>query len=141
MNKRLATAALSALLACTTYSAPFMAVGTSSEIFVHADVSLSFNDNVTLGNDYVAPGGTQPFNPVRDDIVWRLAPGVSYEFGRNALMSGKLTYVENIDVYQDNSDLDAALSNVTFNAKHDDGSSKTTVAASFRPPSPRSCLG
>ena len=118
-----------------------MAVGTSSEIFVHADVSLSFNDNVTLGNDYVAPGGTQPFNPVRDDIVWRLAPGVSYEFGRNALMSGKLTYVENIDVYQDNSDLDAALSNVTFNAKHDDGSSKTTVAASFRPPSPRSCLG
>ncbi len=132
MNNRLATAALSALIAGSAYSAPFMAVGTSSEIFVTADVSISFNDNVTLGNDFVAPGGTQPFNPVRDDVVWRVAPGLSYEFGRNALISGKLAFVENIDVYQDNSDLDSSLSNVTFDARHDDGVAKTSVAASFR---------
>lgn len=132
MNHRLATAALSAILAGSAYSAPFMAVGTSSEIFVTADVSLSFNDNITLGNNFVAPGGTQPFNPVRDDVVWRFNPGVSYEFGRNALLSGKLSYVENIDMYQDNSDLDSALSHVDFNATHDDGSSKTTASASFR---------
>ena len=132
MNKRIATAALSALIASCAYSAPFMAVGTSSEIFVTADVSLSFNDNITLGNDFIAPGATVPFNEVRDDIVFRFAPGVSYEFGRNALMSGKLAYVENISIYQDNSDLDAALSDVTFDAKHDDGSSVTSVAASFR---------
>jgi polysaccharide biosynthesis protein VpsM len=132
MNKRIATAALSAVIAGSAYSAPFLAVGTSSEVFVTADVSLSFNDNVTLGNDFVAPGATTPFNEVRDDVVFRFAPGVSFEFGRNALMSGKLAYVENIDVYQDNSDLDTALSNVTFDATHDDGSAKTSVRASYR---------
>lgn len=132
MNKLIFNAAISSLLALSAYAAPFMAVGTSAEIFVTADVSISANDNVTLGNDFVPPGSTEPFNPELDDIVIRVAPGFSYEFGRNALTSGSFRYFENIDFYSDNSDLDSALSNVLFNVRHDDGNSKTTAAASYR---------
>jgi len=132
MNKTTLSAVFCALFAGSISAAPFMAVGTSSELFLTGEMTITANDNVTLGNDFVPPGGTQPFNPVRDDIVIRIAPGLSYEFGRNALISGKFAYHENIDFYQDNSDLDAALSNVVFNAAHDDGSSSTKINASYR---------
>jgi hypothetical protein len=132
MNKNTLSAALSALIAVSASAAPFMAVGTSAELFVTADVTISANDNITLGNDFIPPGSTTPFNPVKDDVIIRIAPGFSYEFGRNALMSGKFAYYENIDFYQDNSDLDTSLSNVIFDAQHDDGASKTKLAASYR---------
>ncbi|GAB5560734.1 MAG: hypothetical protein SynsKO_23810 [Synoicihabitans sp.] len=132
MNKRILTLASCALFAGSLTAAPFMAVGTSAEIFVTADLELSFNDNVTLGSDVIPDGATEAPNPVRDDTVWRFTPGLSYEFGRNALISGNFSYQEQIVTYSDNSDLDTNLSNVAFNARHDDGSSKTTVAASYR---------
>jgi len=132
MNKTILSVALGAAIAGSASAAPFMAVGTSSELFLTGDVKLEFNDNVTLGNSFVAPGQTDPSNPVRDDIVIRVAPGFAFEFGRNALISGNFSYFENIDFYTDNSDLDTALSNVLFNATHDDGASTTKVNASFR---------
>jgi hypothetical protein len=132
MSKSILNAAASALLAGSLSAAPFMAIGTSSEIFLTGDVSLSFNDNVTLGNDVVVTGQTQPFNPVLDDVVWRLSPGFSYEFGRNALITGAFAYTETIAVYSDNSDLDSSLSHVRFNAAHDDGGSTTKISASFQ---------
>ncbi len=126
------TFASCALIAGGLSAAPFMAVGTSSEIFVTADLSFLVNDNVTLGNDAIPVGAVQAPNPVRDDTIWRFTPGLSYEFGNNALLSGRLAYQEQINTYSDNSDLDTNLSNFSFNAIHDDGSSKTAVAASYR---------
>ncbi len=132
MNKLIQSAALSMILATAASAAPFMAIGTSSELFVTADVSIEANDNVTLGNNTIPTGATEPFNPERDDVIIRVSPGFSYEFGRNALVSGKFAYYEEFSFYQDESDLDAELSNVIFNAAHDDGASKTSVAASYR---------
>lgn len=132
MKNKLLTAAVGLLTFGGLSAAPFMAVGTSAEVFVTADLTISVDDNVTLGSNVLQPGQTTPSNPVRDDTKWRFSPGVSYEFGKNALISGKLAYVEHIDTYSDNSDLDTSLSNLTFNALHDDGSSKTTVAAAYR---------
>lgn len=132
MNKTTLCIALSAAIAGSSSAAPFMAVGTSSELFVTADVAVTANDNVTLGNNFVPPGATDPSNPVRDDIIIRVAPGFSFDFGRNALLSGSFRYFENLDFYTDNSDLDSALSNVLFNATYDDGASKTQMNASYR---------
>lgn len=132
MNKSILIAISSAFLSGSLAAAPFMAVGTSSEIFVTANVTLSFNDNITLGNDTIPTGATAPSNPVRDDTIWRFAPGLVYEFGRNALVSGSLSYTEEFVTYSDNSDLDTSLSNLAFNARHDDGGSKTSASAFYR---------
>jgi len=47
-------------------------------------------------------------------------------------LSGNLRYVETFDSYSDSSDLDTNLSDVAFDAKHDDGSSITKMKASFK---------
>ncbi len=113
-------------------AAPFMAVGSSAEIFVTATAGIEFNDNVTLGNDYIGQGQTAPSNPVLDETVFRFAPGLSYEFGKNALLSGRIAYVETFESYSDSSNLDSALSDVSFDARHSDGNSTTTAKASFK---------
>ncbi|WP_221029417.1 outer membrane beta-barrel protein [Actomonas aquatica] len=134
MNKTIISAAVAAsLLGSSALAAPFMAIGSSAELFVTAKAGIEFNDNVTLGNDYVAPGAVGgPSNPVRDDTVFLFAPGLSYEFGKNALVSGKLAYTENITRYSDNSDLDSELSDVTFTIQHKDEKSSTKGKASYR---------
>ncbi|MCF3650871.1 outer membrane beta-barrel protein [Synoicihabitans lomoniglobus] len=134
MNKiKLITAAFGAIIAgSSVHAAPFMAVGSSAELFVTAKATLEFNDNLTLGSDYVAPGATQPANPVRDDTVVRFAPGLSFEFGKNALVSGKFAYVETITRHSDNDDLDSELSDVSFNIQHKDEKSTTSAKASYR---------
>ena len=119
---------LSALLVGTATASPFIAVGSSAELFVTAKVGLEINDNITLGNG----AGNPPSNPVQDDVIWKFSPGLSYEFGQNSLLSGKLAYVENFSIFGDNSDLDSELSDVTFNARHDDGGNVTKLKASFR---------
>lgn len=131
MKKLITTAVVSSLVIGQTMAAPFMAVGSSAEIFVTATAGIDFNDNVTLGNNFIATGQTSPSNAVLDETVFRFAPGLSYEFGKNALMSGKLSFVETFESYSDSSDLDSSLSNLAFNAMHDDGNSVTKLKASF----------
>ncbi len=133
MKKSTLTVAVSSvLIGSTGYAAPFMAVGSSAELFVTARATIEANDNVTLGNDYIAPGQTSPLNSERKDTVFRLAPGLSFEFGQNALLSGKLAFTETFVRYSDNSDLDDELADLSFNAQHSDGKSKTTAKASYR---------
>jgi len=132
MKKLITTAVISTLVIGQSMAAPFMAVGSSAEIFVTATAGITFNDNVTLGSDFVAAGQTDPNNPIRDETIFRFAPGLSYEFGKNALLSGNLRYVETFDSYSDSSDLDTNLSDVAFDAKHDDGNSITKMKASFK---------
>jgi hypothetical protein len=132
MKKLITTALAGSLVIGQSIAAPFMAVGSSAEIFVTATAGIDFNDNVTLGNDYVAAGQSAPSNPILNETVFKFAPGLSYEFGKNALMSGRLAYVESFESYSDSSDLDSALSDVSFNAKHSDGGSTTTAKASFK---------
>jgi len=132
MKKLITIAVISMLVIGQSMAAPFMAVGSSAEIFVTATAGITFNDNVTLGSDFVAAGQTDPNNPIRDETIFRFAPGLSYEFGKNALLSGNLRYVETFDSYSDSSDLDTNLSDVAFDAKHDDGSSITKMKASFK---------
>ena len=131
MKKLITTAVVSSLVIGQSMAAPFMAVGSSAEIFVTATAGIDFNDNVTLGSDYIPTGQTQATNPVLDETVFRFAPGLSYEFGKNALMTGKLSYVQTFESYSDSSELDSSLSNIAFNAKHSDGNSTTTAKASF----------
>jgi len=132
MKKLITTTAICSLVVGQSMAAPFMAVGSSAEIFVTATAGIDFNDNVTLGNDFVATGQTGPGNPIRDETIFRFAPGLSYEFGKNALLSGKLAYIETFESYSDSSDLDTNLSSVSFDAKHDDGNSVTKMIASFK---------
>ncbi len=133
MNKHILSATVaSALLGVSAYAAPFLAIGSSAELFVTAKVGIDINDNVTLGSDYVAPGATSASNPVRDDTIFRFSPGLSYEFGKNALVNGSLSYVENITRFSDNDDLDSELSDVTFNIQHKDEKSSTKGKMSFR---------
>ena len=132
MKKLITIAVISMLVIGQSMAAPFMAVGSSAEIFVTATAGITFNDNVTLGSDFVAAGQTDPNNPIRDETIFRFAPGLSYEFGKNALLSGNLRYVETFDSYSDSSDLDTNLSDVAFDAKHDDGNSITKMKASFK---------
>jgi hypothetical protein len=134
MNKiKLITATVGAIIAgSSVHAAPFMAVGSSAELFVTARATLEFNDNLTLGSDYVAPGATLASNPVRDDTVVRFAPGLSYEFGKNALVSGKFAYVETITRHSDNDALDSELSDVSFNIQHKDEKSTTAGKASYK---------
>ena len=113
-------------------AAPFMAIGSSAELFVTAKVGVDFNDNVTLGSDYVPTGATSPSNPVLDDTIFRFSPGLSYEFGKNALVNGSLAYVENISRFSDNSNLDSELSDLSFNIQHKDEKSSTKGKASFK---------
>ncbi len=109
-----------------------MAIGSSAELFLTARAGVEINDNVTLGSNYDPPGPGGPTNPVRDDTIIVFAPGLSYEFGKNALVSGALSYTETISRYSDNSDLDSELSDVTFNIRHKDEKSSTTGKASYR---------
>lgn len=64
-------------IASASYAAPFMAVGSSAELFVTAKVAIEANDNLTLGSDYLATGQTEPNNPVLSDTVFKFAPGLS----------------------------------------------------------------
>lgn len=132
MNKITVSAALATFAMAPAFAAPFMAIGSSAELFVTAKAGIDINDNVTLGSNYVAPGATQASNPVRDDVIWKFAPGLSYEFGKNALISGRLSYVESFERYTDNDDLDSALSDVSFVAQHKDEKSTTNLKASYR---------
>lgn len=133
MTKNHLTAVIAALLTGSTLgAAPFMAIGSSAELFVTAKAGIEINDNITLGSDYVVTGATAPSNPVRDDTVFTFAPGLSFEFGKNALVSGKFAYVETITRFGDASDLDSELSDVSFNGQHKDEKSKTTAKASFK---------
>ena len=133
MNKNTLTAfAATTLLGSSLVAAPFMAIGSSAELFVTAKVGIEINDNVTTGSNYLAAGQTTPSNPVLDDTIFLFAPGLSYEFGKNALVSGRLAYVENISRYSDNSNLDSELSDISFNVQHKDEKSKTTGKASYR---------
>lgn len=133
MNKTtLSVVVATSLLGSSALAAPFMAIGSSAELFVTAKVGIDFNDNVTMGSDYIAPGATEPANPLRDDTIFLFSPGLSYEFGKNALVSGKLAYTENISRFADNSDLDSELSDVSFTIQHKDEKSKTTGKASFK---------
>lgn len=133
MKKNTLTAlAATTLLGSSLVAAPFMAIGSSAELFVTAKVGVDINDNVTLGSNFLAAGQTDPSNPVLDDTVLTFAPGLSYEFGKNALVSGRLSYVENITRYSDSSNLDSELSDLTFNIQHKDEKSSTTGKASYR---------
>lgn len=132
MKKTTAITSALILTASQAFSAPFMAIGSNAELFLTGTVGIDFNDNITLGNDVIATGQTVPFNPVRDDVVWRLSPGAALEFGQNALISGTLAAKVGFERYSDNGDLDSELADLSFTGSHQDASSKTSLKASYR---------
>ncbi len=107
------------LVGTTVSAAPFLAIGDSAELFLTGTVGIRFDDNVTLSAEK------------SDDVVLEVAPGFSFEFGKNAQTSGSFAYYETISRYSDNSSLDSELSTVRFNSNYSNGKTSVTANASF----------
>lgn len=101
------------------YSAPFLAIGESAELFLTGSANIRFDDNILLSATKT------------DDVIFEIAPGFALEFGKNSLTSGALTYSEAISRYSDNGSLDAELSSVNFYSNYANGKTKLGVRASF----------
>ena len=110
------------LLGFASHASAVAPISDDSELFVTANVSASENDNLFLSHANATSA-----------IVYDIAPGLSYEFGKNnALTSGQLAYWEDFQIFSKfGSRLNNQLANVVFWTKYDDAKNKLNVDASY----------
>lgn len=110
---------VSACAAASAAAAPFLAVDDNAEIFLTGLVGVDVNDNITMAEDEL------------EDTILLFTPGASFEFGKNALTTGSLSFQETIMRYSDHDEFDAELSNAIFGARYMNGKTAIGVNASW----------
>jgi len=111
-------------LGSSVYAAPFLAIGDNAELFVIADVSAAYNDNILL-----APDGSP--NELKD-TVFTFVPGFDLQFGKDSLVKGNVIGTATLTSYSDNEQLNNQLLGIASNADYDNGSLKLNANASFK---------
>ena len=112
-----------ALLGCmgsSAFAAPFLAIGDNAELFVTADASAAYNDNILLsshGNEL-------------EDTVLTFVPGFDLEYGKDSLLKGSLIGTATLTSYADNDNLNNQLLGISNNSSYESGGLKLKFVAS-----------
>lgn len=102
-------------------AAPFLAIGDNAELFVTADASAAYNDNILL-----SPSGAEI-----DDTVLTFVPGFDLQFGKDSLLKGNIVGTSTLTSYLDNDHLNNQLFGVGSKASYESGSLKLGANLSF----------
>jgi polysaccharide biosynthesis protein VpsM len=106
----------------SAFAAPFLAIGDNAELFVTANVSAAYNDNILL-----SPSGAE-----LEDTVFVFTPGFDLTFGKDSAIKGNLIGTSTLSAYSDNDNLNNQLLGIGGNADYDNGGPLTLAAnASF----------
>lgn len=106
----------------SVFAAPFLAIGDNAELFVTADASAAYNDNILLS----APGTEL------EDTVFIFKPGFDLTFGKDSAVKGNIIGNSTLSAYSDNNNLNNQLLGIGANAAYDNGGSlKLKANASF----------
>jgi hypothetical protein len=106
----------------SAFAAPFLAIGDNAELFVTADVSAAYNDNILL-----SPSGSE-----LEDTVFIFRPGFDLTFGKDSAVKGNLIGTSTLSSYTDNDNLNNQLLGIGANAAYDNGGPlKLKANASF----------
>jgi polysaccharide biosynthesis protein VpsM len=95
----------------SAFAAPFLAIGDSAELFVTADTSIAYNDNILLG----APGTE------REDTILTFTPGFDLQFGKNSQLKGSVIGTATLTNYSDNNRLNNQLFGIGSKATYQSG--------------------
>ncbi|MET0263200.1 MAG: outer membrane beta-barrel protein, partial [Rariglobus sp.] len=112
------------LLSCvgsSAFAAPFLAIGDNAELFVTADASASYNDNILL-----APSGSE-----LEDEIFAFTPGFDLQFGKDSLIKGSLLGTARLTSYSNNTNLNNQLLGINGLSSYDNGQLKLNAHASF----------
>jgi len=106
----------------SAFAAPFLAIGDNAELFVTADVSAAYNDNILLS----APGTEL------EDTLFVFKPGFDLTFGKDSAVKGSIIGNSTLSAYSDNNNLNNQLLGIGANAAYDNGGPlKLKANASF----------
>ncbi|HEY8931905.1 MAG TPA: outer membrane beta-barrel protein [Rariglobus sp.] len=104
----------------SAFAAPFLAIGDNAELFVTADASAAYNDNILLsshGNEL-------------EDTVLTFVPGFDLEYGKDSLLKGSLIGTATLTSYADNDNLNNQLLGISNNSSYESGGLKLKFVAS-----------
>jgi hypothetical protein len=113
-------AAATISLAASSGARAFVAAGPDDELFATGVASAQENDNIFLSH------GNQ-----KSDAMFDLVPGLEFDFGKNSLMKGLLSFNEDFQIFGSESNLDTELANAIFNSAYSDDKTKLSFDATF----------
>ena len=114
-----------ALLGCvgsSAFAAPFLAIGDNAELFVTADASAAYNDNILLGS-----GASK-----LDDTILTFKPGFDLQYGKDSLLKGNLIGTATLTSYSDNDNLNNQLLAISNTSSYQSGGLKLNFVASHK---------
>lgn len=109
------------ILGATPFARAVLPLGEGAEAFVTLKAGVEYNDNFFLSSANET-----------SETIWSVTPGLQILFGQNSLAQSKFTYTENFKFYNDNSNLDAAKSEVYYATRYNDDKLAVDVDASFQ---------
>ncbi len=112
------------VLGCVGSSAiasPFLAIGDSAELFLTADTSVAYNDNILLG-----ASGTE-----REDTILTFIPGFDLQFGKNSQLKGNVIGTATLTSYSDNNNFNNQLLGIGSKATYQSGGVSLGANLSF----------
>lgn len=122
MKKKLARNLL--VLGCAgspVFAAPFLAIGDNAELFVTANVSAAYSDNILLTRS----------NAEEEDVIFTFRPGLELQFGKDSQIKGEVVATSTLKSYVDNDYLNSQLFGVGGNATYENGRLSLRANASF----------
>jgi hypothetical protein len=119
-NKRYLTL-LAALASTPVFAAPFLAIGDNAELFLTANASARYEDNIDFSEDNET-----------SDVISEFSPGLELAFGKNSLVRGSFSVYEKFIAYADNSEFNDELFNALFKSSYSGANFQLASNASFR---------
>ena len=102
-------------------AAPFLAIGDNAELFVTADTSVAYNDNILLG----APGTE------REDTILTFIPGFDLQFGKDSQLKGSVIGTATLTSYSDNDSFNNQLLGIGSKVAYQSGGVSLGANLSF----------
>jgi len=126
MKKTVRNLTLVGCVGSSVFAAPFLAIGDNAELFVTADATAAYNDNILLSSSK------------KDDTVFTFRPGLDLQFGKDSAIKGNVDASAALTKYYDNGQLDSQLFGVAAATAYDGGGrlSLNTNASYFQSDQP-----
>lgn len=119
-NKRSLTL-LAGLASTPVFAAPFLAIGDNAELFLTANASVRYEDNITFASANE-----------ESDVIFNFSPGLELAFGKSSLVSGTFSIYEKFIAYADNTQFNDELFNAVFKSNYSGAKLKLSTNASYR---------
>lgn len=119
-NKRYLTL-LAAIASTPVFAAPFLAIGDNAELFVTANASARYEDNIDFRS-----------NNTTSDVIAEFTPGLELAFGKTSLVRGTFSVFEKFIAYADNTEFNDELFNALFKSTYSGAKVQLNTNASYR---------